>query len=455
MIKLYNTLTRKVEEFKPINDKEVRLYTCGPTVYSFAHIGNLKTYIFEDVLKRVLEYNGYNVKHIMNITDVGHLTSDEDEGEDKLEKSAAKEKKTVLDIVEFYTKHFKEDLEKLNIEFPDRFIKATETIEDQIELIKTLEEKGYTYKTSDGIYFDTSKLPSYGVLWGEKEQTDLISRIEENKEKKHPQDFALWKFSPKDKKRQMEWASPWGIGFPGWHTECVVIAAKALGVPFDIHCGGIDHISVHHTNEIAQAEAAYNSRLANFWMHGEFLVAKDDVKMGKSKGNIITLSDIEDPLSYRYLNLTAHYKSKLAFSKESIEGARISLNKLREKINELDINSEPKSPELKKKYQNQFLDFINNDLDMPKALALTWELLKDDNLSDIEKYELIQDFDKVFGLKLKKEEIKIPEEIINLANEREKARQEKNFKKADELRKLIEEKGYSIKDEETGFVIKK
>ena len=455
MIKLHNTLTRKIEEFKPINEKEVRLYTCGPTVYWFAHIGNLKTYIFEDILKRVLEYNGYNVKHIMNITDVGHLTSDEDEGEDKLEKSAQKEKKTVLDIVEFYTKNFKEGLEKLNIEFPTEFIKATETIEDQIELIKILEEKGYTYKTSDGIYFNTSKLPNYGALWGEKEKKDLRSRIEENKEKKNPQDFALWKFSPKDKKRQMEWASPWGIGFPGWHTECVAIGVKTLGAPFDIHCGGIDHISVHHTNEIAQAEAAYNNNLANYWVHGEFLNVRDEEKMGKSKGNIVTLNDVEEPLSYRYLNLTAHYRSKLNYSKESIDAAKISLNKLREKINELNINSDSKNPDLKEKYKSQFLEFINSDLDMPKALALTWDLIKDENLSDKEKYELIQNFDKVFGLKLKQEQVKIPEEIINLANEREKYRQEKNFEKADEIRKLIEQKGFSIKDENGTFSIKK
>ncbi|MDD3032683.1 MAG: class I tRNA ligase family protein, partial [Candidatus Pacebacteria bacterium] len=274
MIKLYNTLTKKIEEFKPIEEREVRLYTCGPTVYWFAHVGNLKTYIFEDVLKRVLEYNGYHVNHVMNLTDVGHLTSDQDSGEDKLEKGAARENKTVLDIVEFYTKHFLEDITKLNIEFPDKIIKATETVPEQIELIKILEDKGYTYKTSDGVYFDTSKLKTYGRLWGEKEKTDFRSRIEENEEKKSPADFALWKFSPKDIKRQMEWASPWGIGFPGWHTECVSIALKYLGIPFDIHCGGIDHISIHHTNEIAQAEAAYGSLLANYWMHGEFLVVK-------------------------------------------------------------------------------------------------------------------------------------------------------------------------------------
>ena len=341
----------------------------------------------------------------MNITDVGHLTSDEDEGEDKLEKSAAKEKKTVLDIAEFYTKHFKEDISKLNIEFPTQFVKATETIKEQIDLIKLLEQKGYTYQISDGIYFDTSKLEDYGILWGEKEKTDFKSRIEENKEKKQPADFALWKFSPKDKKRQMEWASPWGIGFPGWHTECVAIGIKFLGAPFDIHCGGIDHISVHHTNEIAQAKAAYNNNLANYWIHGEFLIVKNSDKMSKSKGNIITLNDVKDPLSYRYLCLTAHYRSKLNYSEESIEGARISLNKLRDKINELNLSSEPKNPELKEIYAKKFLDYISNDLDMPKALALVWDIIKDDNISDKEKYDLILDFDKVFSLNLKQEKI--------------------------------------------------
>ena len=455
MIKLYNTLTRKLEEFKPINEKEIGLYTCGPTVYWFAHIGNLRTYIFEDILKRVLEYNGYRVNHIMNITDVGHLTSDEDIGEDKLEKSAEKEKKTVLDIAEFYTNHFKKDIEKLNIEFPTQFVKATETIKEQIELIKLLEQKGFTYRISDGIYFDTQKLDDYGVLWGEKEKTDFKSRIEENEEKKHPADFALWKFSPKDKKRQMEWASPWGIGFPGWHTECVAIGIKYLGIPFDIHCGGIDHISVHHTNEIAQAKAAYGNILANYWLHGEFLILKNDDKMSKSKGNIVTLDNIENPLAYRYLCLGAHYRSKLNYSNESLEGAKISLNNLKDRINELDLSSKAKNLELKKDYDKKFLDYINDDLDMPKALALTWEVLKDNNLSDSEKYELVQGFDKVLGLDLKQEKVKIPEEIIKLANEREIQRENKNYQKSDDLRKMIEKKGYIIKDEENGFVIKK
>lgn len=453
MIKLYNTLTKKKEEFKPINENEIGLYTCGPTVYWYAHIGNLKTYIFEDILKKVLKYNGYNVKHVMNITDVGHLTSDEDEGEDKLEKGAKNEKKTVIDIVNFYTDQFKKDLKNLNIEDPTVWIKATETIDDQINLIKLLEEKGYTYKTSDGIYFDTSKLENYGVLWGDKEKTDFKSRIKENQEKKNSADFALWKFSPKDQKRQMEWASPWGIGFPGWHTECVVMGSKNLGIPFDIHCGGVDHISVHHTNEIAQAEAAYGKPLSNFWMHGEFLVLKDD-KMSKSKGNILTLKDLKTPLAYRYLCLTGHYRSKLNFSAEALEGAENSLKKLKDKINQLDLSSHSKNQELKEGYLSKFKEFINDDLNIPQALALMWDALKDDQLSDSEKYEIVQDFDRVFSLGLKQEIQNIPEEIIKLADEREEAREQKDWQRSDELRKLIEEKGYSIEDTPDGTEIK-
>jgi cysteinyl-tRNA synthetase len=314
MIKLYNTLNRKKETLKPIKKGKVGLYTCGPTVYWFAHIGNLRTFLFEDVLKRVLEYNGYKVRHIMNITDVGHLTSDADVGEDKMEKGAKREKKTVWQVAEFYTKAFKKDLKRLNILPPDHWIKATQTIKDQIVLIKTLEEKGFTYKTSDGIYFDTSKLKTYGRLTGrKKKKIKAGARIKMVEGKKNPTDFALWKFSLKGQKRQMEWSSPWGIGFPGWHTECVVMSIKKLGIPFDVHCGGIDHVSIHHPNEIAQAEVAYGKIFANHWLHGEFLTLKEG-KMAKSEGNIITLEDLIkkgfNPLAYRYLSFNAHYRSK-------------------------------------------------------------------------------------------------------------------------------------------------
>ncbi len=459
MLKLYNTLSRKKEIFKPLNDKKVGLYTCGPTVYWFAHLGNLRTYIFEDILKRVLGYNGYEIKHVMNITDVGHLTSDADTGEDKLEKGAKKEKKSVWQIADFYIKVFKKDLASLNIKEPNIWIRATDTIKEQINLIKILEKKGFTYTIKDGVYFDTSKLKDYGKLWGKKKkeaEKGLRSgiRVKTVKGKKNATDFALWKFSPLKSKRQMEWNSPWGKGFPGWHTECVVMSTKNLGIPFDIHCGGIDHIPIHHTNEIAQAEAAYNKILARFWIHGEFLVLKKS-KMSKSKGNITILSDLIkkgfNPLAYRYLCLTAHYRSPLVFSLENIKASQNALNKIYEKIKEL--KSVPKKNE---EYRRKFIELTNNDLDIPKALALFWKALEDKKLSKNEKYFLALDFDKIFGLglaKIKKE--KIPKETLELAEKRNKYRQKGNWQKADEVRKKIKKLGYIIEDTKEGVKIKK
>ncbi|MFA5013063.1 MAG: cysteine--tRNA ligase [Candidatus Paceibacterota bacterium] len=468
MLKLYNTLTRKIEEFKPLNDNKVGLYACGPTVYWYAHAGNLKTYIFEDILKRVLRYNGLDVKHVMNITDVGHLTSDSDEGEDKLEKGAAREHKTVWEIARFYTDAFKKDMKLLNIEEPDIWVKATDTIPQQLELIKKLEEKGFTYSIDDGVYFDTGKLEKYGRLWTGAERKELRGRIEENKQKKNPSDFALWKFSPKDEKRQMEWDSPWGKGFPGWHTECVVMSVENLGIPFDIHCGGIDHISVHHTNEIAQAEAVYGELMANYWMHGDFLVSKDG-KMSKSKGNIATIEDLQkqgiNPLSYRYLCLTSHYRSKLTFSDESIQGAQNSLDNLYKKTVDLFANYSPvknKSAEAET-YKQKFLDFINNDLDMPGALALAWDLVRDKNIIDSEKYELLLDFDKVFGLSIKEvstntkrsETETLPAEIMDKVKAREQFRKDKEWDKADEIRKELEQQGWVVEDLGEETILKK
>jgi len=450
MLKLFNTLTRKKETFKPLKDKKAGLYSCGPTVYWYAHIGNLRAYLFSDLLKRVLEYNDYKVKHVMNLTDVGHLTSDEDTGEDKMEKSSKREKKTALEIAEFYTKHFKKDLKNLNIIEPTVWIKATETIKEQIELIETLEEKGFTYKTEDGIYFDTSKLDNYGVLWGNKIDLEAGKRVC-MKEKKNPTDFALWKFSKT--KRQMEWDSPWGIGFPGWHTECVVMSSKELGIPFDIHTGGIDHIQVHHTNEIAQTKGAYNKKLANFWMHNDFILLKKG-KMSKSKGEILTLDKLIekgfDPLSYRYLCLTCHYKSKLNFSFSSLKQAQTAYFNLKEKLSDLKDSKGEKG----ESYKKEFLKYINDDLDTPKALALIWKLINDKKVSDKGKHSLILDFDKVLGLNLK-EKNKIPKEIIELAEERQKHRKQKDFQKADEVRKSIENKGYEIEDLKQGYEIRK
>lgn len=482
-MKIYNTLSKKKEEFKPIKDKEVGLYTCGPTVYWFAHVGNLRTYIFEDILKRVLTFNGYKVKHVMNLTDVGHLTSDSDVGEDKLEKGARKERKSVWEIAKFYADAFKKDLDLLNIIEPGVWIKATDTIKEQIEFIQTLEKKGFTYVISDGVYFDTSKLEKYGRLWGDNERKEMKGRIEENKEKKHPTDFALWKFSPKNEKRQMEWDSPWGKGFPGWHTECVVMSVSNLGIPFDIHCGGVDHIFIHHTNEIAQAEAAYNKPLSNYWMHGEFLVVKEG-KMSKSLGNISTVTNLVQkglhPLSYRYLCLGTHYRSKLSFNDEALEFAENSLNKLYEKVLELSNSMKTKKSENYDEYKNKFLEFINDDLNIPGALAMTWDMIKDKELPDSEKYDLLIDFDKIFGLKLseaKSEKVSdskyviktekdgipiwtsdisvLPKELMGLIEEREKFREKKEWDKADDTRKAIEKMGWTVEDSDNKTVIKK
>jgi len=451
MLTLYNTLSRSKEVFKPVRKKEVGLYTCGPTVYFFAHIGNLRTYLFEDILKRVLTYNKYKVKHVMNITDVGHLTSDDDTGEDKMEKGAKRENKTVWEVARFYTKAFKNDLKLINIKKPSVFIKATDTIKEQIKLIEKLEKKGFTYKVLDGIYFDSSKLPSYGRLWGKKEkQLKAGARVEMVAGKKNLTDFALWKFTLPGEKRQMEWSSPWGKGFPGWHTECVVMGIDNLGIPFDIHCGGIDHIAIHHTNEIAQAEAAYGQVFANYWMHGDFLVLKEG-KMSKSLGNIVLLSTIIEkkfsPLAYRYLVLNAHYRSRLTFSWEAMANAQNSLNNLYEKVSEIKSEKKIKSTKNGKKYQDKFLSAINDDLDMPKALAIMWHLVKDETISDQEKYQLLIQFDKVFGLGLDKvKKTRIPKKIKELVNKRENYRLEKNWARADQMRKEIESLGYGIED---------
>ena len=465
MLKFYNTLIRKKQIFKPLKDKKVGLYTCGPTVYWFAHIGNLRTYIFEDILKRVLEYNGYKVKHIMNITDVGHLTSNADTGEDKLEKGAKREKKTVWEIAEFYTKAFKQDIKRLNIKPPDVWVKATDTIKEQIELIKILEKKGFTYVIRDGVYFDTSKLKTYGRLWSKKKKKLRAgARVEMVPGKKNPTDFALWKFSPPRRKRQMEWKSPWGVGFPGWHTECVVIGIENLGIPFDIHCGGIDHIPIHHTNEIAQAEAAYGEILARYWLHGEFLVLKEG-RMGKSEGNIIVVEDFIkkriNPLAYRYLCLGTHYRSKLTFSWQALKGAENSLNNVYQKVSELQCNKSG-SRYIKsgsrsiKTYQKKFLNFINDDLNMPKALALMWRLVKDEKIPNNQKYKLLLDFDRIFGLDLDKiKKTRIPKKIKELVKQREQFRQQKQWRKADEIRKKIKKMGYQIEDTEKGPRIKK
>jgi cysteinyl-tRNA synthetase len=453
-IYLYNTLTRKKETFKPIKEGEVGMYTCGPTVYGFPHLGNMRTYIFEDILKRVLEFNGFQVNHVMNITDVGHLTGDRDMGDDKIEKESKKEGKTAWEIAEFYTGTFKEDLLRLNIVFPNTFCKATDNIKEQIEMVQTLENKGFTYKTSDGIYFDTSKVADYTKLSHQKlEELKEGARVEINAEKKNATDFALWKFSPKNEKRQMEWDSPWGIGFPGWHIECSAMSVKYLGEQFDIHCGAVDFVSLHHTNELAQTEAATGKiPWVNFWMHGAFLNMVGGRKMAKSSGDIVTLTTEFinkniNPLAYRFATLSVHYRKPMEWSDDIAISASNGYQNLLKKISNL--GGEIGNIDLE--FKNKFLEDINDDLNMPKALATVQELLKSD-LSNGDKLATILGFDKVLGLNFEKEinkaeiEKKIPENIQKLLAERKTARENKDWKKADELRDQIIALGFEVKD---------
>lgn len=459
---LFNTLTRKKEEFIPIEPGIAKVYCCGPTVYNFAHIGNLRTYFFEDILKRVLLFNNYKVQHVMNITDVGHLVSDDDEGEDKMEKGSAREGKSVWDIAEFYTIAFNKDIELLNIIPPTIYCKATDNIEVQINMIKCLEEKGFTYITSDGVYYDTSKFPEYGKLAKlDIEGLEEGKRIQFSDEKRNKTDFALWKFSPKNEKRQMEWESPWGVGFPGWHIECSAMSQKYLGTTFDIHCGGVDHIPIHHTNEIAQAEACSGRRFVNYWLHGEFLI-EEKGKMSKSAGEFLRLQTLIDkgysPLDYRYFLLMTHYRKKIKFSYENLDAARNGFNNLKSKIAETKSGIKESDVVVVGKtesYLEKFAGCINNDLNAGEGLALMWEVLKDENLNPSEKILLTNLFDKIFGLDLEKIEaaktdMDIPSEISELAEKRKDAKKNKDFKLADELRNQIKEKGYEVVDEKGG-----
>jgi len=461
-IKLYNTLSRKKETFKPIKKSFVGMYSCGPTVYAYPHIGNMRTYVFSDIVRRVLLYNQYKVKQVMNVTDVGHLTSDADSGEDKIEKAAAKEGKKAEDIANYYWKAFKEDFRKLNIIEPNIWTKATENIKEQIELIKKLEKKKYIYKTSDGIYFDTSKFKDYGKMARLKVENIMAGKRTGMREKKNKRDFALWKFSPpanSEERRQQEWNSPWGVGFPGWHIECSAMSMKYLGENFDIHTGGEDHIQIHHTNEIAQSEAATGKKFVNYWLHGAFLIFKGE-KISKSKGGLYTISELEkqrfNPISFRYMCLTTYYRKPLNFSLEILQTSQNSLERLKNIISELKKSSQKKNKKNIENAKKQFTEIINNDFNSSRALSFLWEILRDEKLNDSEKYELALDFDKVFGLDLGKEEkIEVPVKIKELAKEREKARKEKNWKKADEIREKIKKLGYSLDDTDEGTKIRK
>ena len=457
MLKLYNTLSRKKEEFKPLK-RTVSLYTCGPTVYGYAHIGNLRTYLFEDILKRILRFNGYKVKHVMNITDVGHLTGDRDMGEDKLEKEGKVKKQSVWELAKKYTRAFTDDIKKLNILPPDEMPKATGYIKEQIKFVELLEKKGYTYKTSDGVYFNTSRIKDYGKLARLNiKGLEEGARVEKNPEKKNPTDFALWKFAKKGEKRQMEWKSPWGKhSFPGWHVECSVLSTKFLGQPFDIHAGGVDLIPVHHTNEIAQSEAAYSKPLSNYWLHGEFLVLNEG-RMGKSEGNTETLTGLikrgYNPLVYRYFVLGAHYRAKLNFTFEALDGASRSLENLYHDVALLGVLAKKdKKRSVSKTYEKRFQEAINDDLNMPQALSITYDLIADNKISAGEKRASLFKFDKVLGLNLKIADklAKPPAKIKKLAEEREALRSNKQFTKADALRDRVEKLGYILEDTPKG-----
>lgn len=449
-LQLFDTYEREVRPFQPLNGNSVGIYCCGPTVYNFAHIGNLRTYLFEDLLVRVLRANGYEVNHVVNITDVGHLVSDADTGEDKMELGTKRTGMTAWELAEFYTSAFEKDLARLNVQTPSIWCKATDHIQEQIEFVQDLEAKGFTYETSDGIYFDSRKLNNYGHLARlDIEGLQAGARVDQG-ERKFVTDFALWKFSPEGEQRQMEWDSPWGRGFPGWHIECSAMSAKYLGDYFDIHCGGEDHIPIHHTNEIAQTEASRGTRLANFWMHGYFL-QMDDAKMSKSTGEFLTLDVLIergfDPLVYRFFCLGGHYRSQMSFSWESLEAARTSLNRLYDAAFSWGEPGEPDQDTL-----DRFFAALNDDLGMPKAMAIVWELVKSDLADDVKKATLIR-FDDILGLGIAEwspEEVEVPEAVLELLEARETAREEKNWARADEIRDEITALGYVIEDTPEG-----
>lgn len=456
-LKFYNTLSRKKEDFSPIDKDEVKMYSCGPTVYNYAHIGNLRAYVFTDILRKTLQYSGFEVRQVMNITDIGHLSSDADSGDDKMTKGLVREgKELTLEnmrwLAEKYTGKFNEDLEKLNIAMPSGMYFASDYVADDIALIKKLEEKGYTYTTTDGIYFDTSKMPDYGILWGGKRiHNEEETRIKKNNEKKNPEDFALWKFNNK-----IGFPSPWGTGFPGWHIECSAMGIKFLGEQFDIHTGGIEHIDIHHTNEIAQSECATGKKpFVRYWMHNEWVDFGNE-KMAKSSGNFITLNTIIEkginPLAYRFWLLMASYRTKVNFNWETLEGAEIALKRLYG----LYLGLGSTVGEISTKYQEKFQEYIGDEMDTPRALTLLWDLLKDENVSSADKKATVLNFDKVLSLGFSdlKEEI-IPEGIKKLAEERNLARKNKDFKKSDEFRAKINSLGYEVKDSSNGFKISK
>ena len=457
-LKLYNTLTHKKDEFKPINESEVKIYTCGPTVYNYAHIGNLRAYIFMDVLRRTLKYNGYKLNHVMNITDVGHLESDADEGEDKMLKASKRENKDPYEIAEYYTKCFLRDLDRLNIDKPEVICKATDNIKEMISYVEEILKNGYAYETSKGIYFDISKLDKYPELSNRNIEDQIAgARVDVDPEKRNPYDFALFIKAPKE--HIMKWETPWGLCYPGWHIECSAMSRKYLGEMFDIHTGGVDHIPTHHENEIAQCKGATGKIPAHYWMHCEFITV-DNGKMSKSLGNTYTLDDLEkkniSPLDYKMFCYSSHYRNKLNFTFENVEGAKIALNRLKEGFKRHSNGTEKANPLEILDCKNKFLDAINDDLNIPMAMGIVWEVIKNPVKSK-EYAELLLEFDQVLGLEMDKidKDIELPNEIIELINLRKEARKNKDWAESDRLRDEIISKGYTVKDTKDDMIVEK
>ena len=456
-IYFYNTLTKQKDLFKPIEEGKVKIYSCGPTVYKDATIGNMRTNLLNDTLRRVLKYNGYELKHVMNITDVGHLVSDGDEGEDKMLKSAREEHKSPLEIAEHYTKLFFRDLERLNIETPEVVCKATDLIKEMLEMVQKIMKNGYAYETSTAIYFDVSKLDKYGILSGiNLNDQKAGARVDIDPEKRNQYDFALWIKAPAN--HLMKWDSPWGPSYPGWHIECSAMSTKYLGEEFDIHTGGIDLVPTHHENEIAQNKGACGKNPAHYWIHGEYLLINGG-KMSKSLGNTYLIDDIiargYSPLAYRLFNYSCHYRGKLNFTWEGIESANTSLIRLREGYHKHLNGNSNVSDEIIADMENRFHQAINDDMNMPLALSVVWEAVKYPEKSP-KIAQLLKKFDTVLGIKIDEvQETKIPQEILDLVEERKQARSDKNWSESDRLRDLIAEKGYVVKDTKDGTEVLK
>lgn len=456
-MQIYNTLTRKVEDFIPHQEGVVKMYTCGPTVYSYAHIGNLRTYIFEDILQKGLEYLGYQVDRVMNITDVGHMTSDADSGEDKMLKGAKREGKTVYEIAEFYTKAFLSDMDALNIKRPEIIEKASDHIDTYIEMIEKMLKDGYAYISEGNVYFDISKAKDYYELSGKNPEELMIGvrdTVEEDLAKRNPADFGLWFTLSKFSNQVMKWNSPWGVGYPGWHIECSGISSKYLGEYLDIHCGGVDNVFPHHTNEIAQSEAYFGHKWCNYWVHGEHLNDKTG-KMSKSKGEFLTLELLKSkgysPLVYRYFCLGSHYRKTLTFSYDSLEIAKNSYQKLKNKVNSLKEEGSRQEQEINA-YHEKFGKAIENDLNTSQMLTILYDVLKDKMLSDLSKKELVLQFDTVLSLSLFEEEQKssLDEYVLSMIEKRNMAKEIKDYDTADKIREELLQKGIRLIDSRDG-----